>query len=142
MDSKISETRDPRQNSHPAQKAHVRGVQNESVVDQRNEYTGGSCSYCGGAAAANQRGRGGEDIQGRHKSGPEERISGDGRVSMGRELLGGWVFCRDGRKSRRRSGEEVYPPAAKQPIARLCHKAETPGFSPGSFHWKAKNPLT
>ena len=134
MDSKISKTGVARQNSHPPQKAHVRGVQNERVVDQRDEYTRRSCSYCGPSTTADECGRGGPDIQGRHESNPEERISGDARVSMGRELLGGWVFCRDGRKGRRRSGKEVHPPATRQPIDRLCHKAETPGFSPGSFH--------
>ena len=80
-------------------------------------------------------GRGGPDIQGRHESSPEEGISGDGGIFMRRELLGGWVFCRDGREGRRRNSEEVYPSTTKQLIARLCHKAETPGFSPGSFHY-------
>jgi hypothetical protein len=58
---------------------------------------------------------------------------------MGGELLGGWVFCRDSREGRRRGGEEIYPPATRQPIARLCHRVETPGFSPGSFHYHWKD---
>jgi len=33
-----------------------------------------------------QGGRGGEDIQGWHESGAEERISGEGRILMGGEL--------------------------------------------------------
>jgi hypothetical protein len=54
---------------------------------------------------------------------------------MGRELLGGWVFCRDGKEGRRRRGEEVHPSTTKQLLAGLCHKAETQGFGPGSFHY-------
>jgi len=52
--------------------------------------------------------------------------------------LGGWVFCRDGWAGQRRYRQEVHSVATREAIARLCHGAQTPGFSPGFFDFTLK----
>ncbi len=121
-----------RQNSHSPQTTFVRGLSGEQVVDQRDEYSGRSHSSCGADTAAIQCGRGGADIQRGYESCASEGIRGTGRIFVGGQFLGGWVFCRDGRAGGRRSREEVHSQAFQGSITRLCQRAETPGFSPGS----------
>ena len=93
MDSKISKARSSRQNSYPPQKLDVRGVQDERVVDKRDEYPGRSHTYSRSGLTKKQRGRGRADIQRRHESSPAERVSRIGGISVGRSFWADGYFA-------------------------------------------------
>jgi len=50
---------------------------------------------------------------------------------VGRQFLGGWIFCRVGRAGRRRGCKEIYKGAAEiGPCSDHASQPEAPGFSP------------
>lgn len=97
MDTQVSKKGIARQNSYPPEAALVCRVQNEPMVDRRTEYPGRSCPCSDPNKAERQHFKGRSDIERQYKPRDPEGVSGIGRVLVGRQLLGGWLFCRVGR---------------------------------------------
>ena len=98
MDSKIPKADTARQNSRPPEAIAIRSMPDEWVVDQRDGDTGGPCAYRDPNQTYGQYGRGCPDTEGGNESGDPEGIPGATRILMGRQLLGGRIFCRDSRE--------------------------------------------
>ena len=93
MDTEISEAGSSRQNSHPSERINLRGVSNERMVGQRNGHSARSHPYHDPDVAEEQCVAGYANHQRGYEPSIEERISGIGGVSVGRQFLGGWLFC-------------------------------------------------
>ena len=130
MDSQISETSLARQNSQPPEKLFVRSVPYEWMVDRRSRDSARSYSYFGPSFTQKQCVGGGPNLQKGNKSRLKKRISRDRGISMGGELKGGWLFCRDGRAIERGNCDEVNTPAKRPVIAMLCRGDHAQDFSP------------
>lgn len=99
MDTEISEASPAGQNSRPPEAAIVRSVPDEPMVDRRDQRSGGPRACADPDQSAEQRGGSDPNIEGRDVSGDPEGIPGVGRVPVGRQFLGGRLFCRDNRPS-------------------------------------------
>ena len=127
LDSQISQASFERETGWASEAVVVPSVGGQRVGNSGVEHSNGPRTSVGSDRAGEERRDHSTDIQGWNESSFEERVSGIGRVLVGRQLLGGRVFCRDSRCCAGRDDPALYP-GPKRLANRACQPARIPGL--------------
>ena len=85
------------------------------MADSGVEHSTGSCAFAPADRSERECRSGGSTVERRDEFHVTERVSGAGRILMGRELLGGWLLCRKCGHGSGRYHSEIHSRAAEGP---------------------------